>query len=125
MSAGKLDLYVEQGTTFKREIVLSVGSVTPLPIDITDWIFSGQIRKNYSDATILATFAFTITDAIEGQFLMELTNVETSAIPVTKAASAARKNTQYIYDVEATKPDGSVIRVLEGAANVSPEVTRV
>ena len=59
-----------------------------------------------------------------GTVLITLTPAQTTAIPVAATATPDRKLTQYIYDIQVTKPDGSVDRILEGAVEVSPEVTK-
>ena len=122
MSAGKLDLSIEQGATFKRKLIFK--DSTNSPIDLTGNVFSGQIRTSPSSTTIIASFVCTITDAPNGEVEITLTDTITSGIPVKPSTSPEKQTTSYAYDIERTIPGGTKQRVLEGIANVSPEVTR-
>jgi hypothetical protein len=73
-----------------------------------------QIREKYSSPAVLYAPSISITDAPNGKFEIELTAVDTSALPVKPL----------VYDVEATRPDTTKLRILKGPAIVDPEVTR-
>lgn len=122
MSAGKLDLSIEQGATFKRKLIFT--SATNVPIDLTGDSFAGQIRSSASNPTIIISFTCTITNPTAGEVEITLTATETSSIPVRASTSPEKESTTYAYDIERTLAGGSKQRVLEGLANVSPEVTR-
>lgn len=125
MAAAKLNLYVEQGASFKK--VLKFSDSTGTAIDLTGKTYKGQIRKTTGAATAVADFAFTILDQVTnaGELEMKLTNIQTSAIPVTASKDAKRTNQFFAYDVECTNPDTTVERVLEGTVEVSPEATLI
>lgn len=125
MAAGNLDILVEQGATFSMRLVLSdsVGS----GIDLTGWTFRGQIRSKYDSGTILASFTATIDpDQVTnpGAVDFEMADTVTEAITVLPATNYNKKNTPYAYDIEGEDPDGNVYRIVQGVANISPEVTR-
>ena len=126
MSAANLDIVVEQGSTFQRQLYFNDNDIpTPAPIDISGWTFAAQIRRSYSDPTIQATFTPSfVTDGTDGLLLITLTALETAAIVVKAAKDYTRPVTKYIWDIEATFPDLSVARILQGEADISPEVTR-
>lgn len=121
MAAGQIDLPVEQGATFSWALTIKADD---LPVDITGYSFRGQIRDTYSSGAILASFTFTITDATAGQVSMTMTAAETTAITVDPATSYERTITNATYDVEMVDTAGTVFRILEGTALISPEVTK-
>jgi len=124
MSAGNSDLYVEQGATFQR--TLTFKDPSNALVDITGWVFTGQIRKRYDSPDVIASFTFAIQDqtTAKGQVLMTMSPADTLAIPVDKSSGVTKRITKYAYDVQVLIPGGEVDRVIEGIANVSPEVTR-
>lgn len=125
MSAAKLDLVVEQGATFRR--VITVKDADKNPIDITGWVFAGQIREKYSSPTVAAEFDFEILDQTEakGKVKVSLSADDTSALVVAAQGEGdCKKLSTYLYDIEATKEGVGTDRILEGKVFVSPEVTR-
>lgn len=123
MAAAKLDIYIEQGSTFKRTLKFKMADgVTPL--DISGNTFRGQIRQGISDAAIVASFTCTITNGPGGEVDITLTAAQTSAIELKPQKSPYREPQDFSYDVERVLPDTTVERVLEGLAKISPEVTR-
>jgi hypothetical protein len=122
MSAGKTDLYIEQGSTFKRKLVFKDGS--NVAIDLTGDVFAGQIRKSISDPTIVASFTCVLTNPTLGEVEISLTAAETSAITLKAQSTADRQTQDFAYDIERTLVAGTKERVLEGLAKISPEVTR-
>lgn len=124
MSAGKLDLNIEQGATFEK--TFTIKDSLAAAIDLTGWTFAGKIRHRYDSPATVATFTTAVLNQVtnKGQFTISLTAAQTSAIPVDPSDSINRDLTEYLYDIEATKPDTKKDRVLEGKVKVSPEVTR-
>jgi len=117
MAAGKLNLIIEQGTTYTKTLTFKDGAGVPL--DITGWTFDGQIRRTYNSSDILASFTFVILNQVTntGEVELSLTDTETMAIP------ADYKVSNYVYDIETTV--GSVVtRVVEGNVSFSAEVTK-
>ncbi|HAB99248.1 MAG TPA: hypothetical protein DCE71_05450 [Parachlamydiales bacterium] len=97
-----------------------------IPLDLTGSTFAGKVRKLYDSPTAVATFTFVILDQVtnRGQVQMSLTPSETTASPCDPATiKTPRPITEYIYDVERTKPSTEKDRVLQGQVSVSPEVT--
>lgn len=123
MSAGKYTLQIEQGATLNLKTVFQDGD--GLPIDLTGWTFRGQIRKKHSEATSIVSLTLeTNAPATDGVLWVRLTDVQTAAIPVDAAATYRREPTRYTYDIEGVRSDGAVLRLMEGDAEISPEVTR-
>lgn len=125
MAAASLDLVddlrVEQGATWERTFTFSDENNDP--IDVSAWTFRGQIRSTYNSDTILAEFEFAAGNSTDEK-IFRITDEETTEIPVLSPTGTGRKLSEYMYDIEAEKPDGSVERLFEGKVEVSPEVTR-
>ena len=106
------DITIQQGATFAK--ILTITDDNDVAINIANDSFRGQVRKKHSSTDTQADFAFTITDGANGIVQWSLTDTET----------AAMGNGKFYYDVEWTKADGTVVRLLEGIADTTPEVTR-
>lgn len=114
MPAETLDLTIEQGATFEQFILVKRADETPY--DLAGWIGRGQVRRSHRDSTVLIDFTVTITDAPTGEVRISLTAAQTTALPYRFSG---------VYDVELEQiSTGKVIRVLQGRAIISPEVTR-
>jgi hypothetical protein len=113
LSAGILNILLEQGATFSRTI--TVEQTPGVPLNLTGYTFAGQMRRNYTDANAAATFAITVTNAALGQASWGLTANQTDAlIPQT-----------HRYDIELIQASsGTRTRLLEGEAFVSASMTR-
>tara|TARA_Y100000114_G_scaffold153321_1_gene173061 strand:- start:494 stop:829 length:336 start_codon:yes stop_codon:yes gene_type:complete len=110
--SGKLDITVEQGATFQRNITIKDSA--NVAINISGSTFQGQIRKRHQSATKEADFDFSITNATNGQFIASITAANTTTM----------EPGDFVYDIEWTQSDASVTRLLEGTATVTPQVTR-
>jgi hypothetical protein len=125
MPAGQLEPYtinIQQGSDLSVVIYLKDPSNTA--INLTGATGTGQIRKTASSSSIVQTFTVVVTGALTGEVTISLTDTQTTAIPVEPSRQAERTVTEYAYDVQMTYADGTVQRVLEGVARVSPGVTR-
>lgn len=113
---------IDQGTNFRLDLMLidDLGA----PYDITGQVVVGQIRKTASNRNIEAVFVVEEDDFSLGQFALTLSAPVTSGLRMNPSYSAQRIPTQFAYDVELHNTDGSVVRLLSGVLNVSPEVTR-
>jgi hypothetical protein len=108
--ADKVNLQIDQGTTFAADFIVSTGS-NNTPVALNGYTGAGQIRKNYTSAAFIP---FTITVNANG---------------VVRAALSANQTTsltegRYVYDIEITNPAAEVTRLVEGVVTVTPEVTR-
>jgi hypothetical protein len=106
------DITIQQGATFAKTLTLKDDNNAV--INITNDTFTGQVRKHHSSTDIQATFTFTITDGTNGVVSWGLTPTQ----------SATMGSGKFVYDVEWTKSDSTVVRLLEGVADCTPEVTR-
>lgn len=122
MAAAKLDLKIQQGSTFVRDMTLKDGAGNP--ISLLGCLIRGQIRPTATDGTVLASFVCTITDTALGKASFALTSDQTSAIPAVDQTGPSKKIAQYAWDLEIVYSDQTVERLLEGIVYLSPEVTR-
>lgn len=121
MPAGKLNLKIEQGATFKKLLQWKAGDPS-VPVDITGYQIRMQVRSEQPSATVLLDLNtgnahIAITNATQGQFELRLTATETAALTFETG----------VYDLEMVAPDApdnTVTRLLAGSVSVSPEVTR-
>lgn len=112
--SGKLDLTIEQGSTFSR--LITITDSTNTAVDISADTFRGQVRSTYKSGTIEGSFSFQLhTDGTDGKVVILMDDETTSSMTFGK---------NYVYDVEWVKASGTVVRLLEGTAVVTPEVTR-
>jgi hypothetical protein len=120
MGAGVYDLSIEQGTSFS--MVVTFEDSNGDPINLSGYSGRGQIRAAATATSVLASFTVTITDAANGEVTIALDPEDSSAIPV-KGKNYSEK-TEYVYDIELYTVGGEVIRLLNGKASISPEVTK-
>ena len=116
LGTGILDITIGQGATFEQLIVWKQSNGTPVNLTSVTAI-AGQVRPTPESATVSATFVMTIEgDPEDGTIKWFLSATASSAIPLTCGDQA--------YDIEVTFSDGNVVRLLQGAATISPGVTR-
>jgi hypothetical protein len=119
MAAGIHDIVIEQGATFTMSATLTSDGTTP--VDLTGFQGRGQVRAKSTDVASLAAFTVTVSDPVNGVVDIELPDTESSKIPV-KGASYKDMATMY-YDIE-LYDSTRVIRLLNGEASISPEITK-
>lgn len=118
MAAGKLNLKIEQGATFRQSLQWKTGDPAT-SVNLTGYQARMQIRSDVTSAVVLADMTtangrILITDAVNGKFDLYLTAVETAALSFESG----------VYDLELVAPDNTVTRLLAGSVVLSPEVTR-
>jgi hypothetical protein len=120
--AANLDLTIYQGATFEKNLTLKVADGTPF--DLTGYTGRGQIRERHSSADVLGEFTIDIdADPTTGALTISMTAEDTADISVASALTLNRTYARYVYDIEIYKID-RVIRLIQGAVLVYPEVTR-
>ena len=91
------------------------------PINLNGYTGRCQIRNGAYNQGIIKTVPVVILDAEIGRFALTLTAAETMDIPAHGFDFS--KIERYAYDVEFVSPNGTVYRILNGIAEISPEVT--
>lgn len=110
--ASYANLFVDQGSDFSTFVTIEASDGGPL--DLTNLLIKGQIRKTYSSTT---AFDFTVfkTDVTGGQIQITIDS------EVSSALSAGR----YVYDVFAENTvDNLRFKIIEGILEIVPRVTR-
>jgi len=112
MAAGTYDIVIDQGSDFSIQVAISEdGTAVPVATHTA----RAQLRPSPTSATKTADFVCTIVDASGGKINMQLSNSVTAGIASGK----------YYYDLELVNTNnGTVTRLLQGVARVTPEVTR-
>lgn len=115
------DLYIRQGATFgTHRLVLKQMDGTAFPL--TGCTPRGQIRRTGADATVIASFSFSVADEAGGLLDMSLTDEQTLQITAAEKPDAAAS--RYVYDVQLDTADGRVIPIAWGDVVVLRRVTR-
>lgn len=112
MPAGLHPFYCEQGATFSRTITIT-------GLDLTGRTVRGCVW-DAKTGTKIKDFTTTIVTAASGIFKISLTAVETAAIAIA-GTYASQNITSHQYNVEIVNADTTVMRLLNGEFQVSPE----
>jgi len=107
----KSNLTIDQGTDFTATITVANESGTA--VNLTDYTGRGQMRKSPFTSAYHA-FTVTVSDAEAGEVTLAMNSSTTAAI------TAGR----YLYDIEVVSGGGTVTRIVEGIATVTPEITK-
>jgi hypothetical protein len=117
VSAGLLDLTVEQGATFTRTISVVDGSDTR---DLSGYSARAQIRENFDSTTTIISS----TSAADGGIVID-TDENTLTWTISAAETAKMDFLAARYDLELIRTsDGRVERLLQGTVSLNKEVTR-
>jgi len=115
--AGRLNIEIEQGTTFSVPLTWSDETGTPV-VGLNTWTARMQIRDKISSATMLFELT-TLNGGITlgsnvGEILLFISDTDTTSFTWTSG----------VYDLEMISPTGAVTRLLQGNVKIIDEVTR-
>jgi hypothetical protein len=111
VAAGKYDLCIEQGATFRRVLKLRNGGST---VDLTGYTVRAQIRPTPGSDTLFHNMTPDIlVDALMGEITLVIPHTDTETFTWKQA----------YWDLELVEPGGDVVRLLKGKATNDPEVT--
>lgn len=104
----KVNLVIDQGTDYSTNI--NVTDDNDLPVVLTGYTGSAEMRKHYSSAT---SYPFTV-------------GIQTGVVTLSMnaAVSSVITSGRYVYDCELTNSNGKTSRLVEGIVTVTPQVTR-
>lgn len=117
MSAVTQALTVEQGSNFKWQVLWKNASA--VAIDMTGYTVKMQVRETATSTTVKLS-ATSVASA--GITLTPLTG--TMDINIPAAETALVRAGEYVYDLVAIDPAGTIYRLAMGTATVSAGVTR-
>lgn len=113
MSAAFIELYIDQGTTFRNVINLA-DDLTNAPINVAGYTVECQMRRSYYSQNASGNIACTLGTVANGEIIMSMTPANTANLKVGR----------HLFDIKTTDSLGVVNRVLEGIIHVTPQVTR-
>lgn len=108
-----VELYIDQGADFSTSIAIS-DDQTNIPGNLMNIVVTGQIRKSLLSVNAYASFNCTVTNAANGEILIEMDSANT----------ANMKPGNYFYDVRLTGTGNTRSRLIEGVLFVTPSITR-
>jgi hypothetical protein len=111
--AAYVELYMDQGSTFNNTLNIT-DDLTNASVNISGYVVRSQMRRSYYSANASAIINCTITDAAQGEIVLNLPAANTANI----------KAGRYLFDVETVDTFGTTSRILEGTITVTPEITR-
>jgi|Laugrefabdmm15sn_1035127.scaffolds.fasta_scaffold11175_4 hypothetical protein len=111
------NLVIQQGATLSLAITWKDSTGTA--INLTGYTARMQARSTYDTATAILSLTSAAGDIVLGGVAGTITI--TASATVTAALTAPWSG---VWDLELVSGGGVVTRLLEGAASVSPEVTR-
>ena len=117
MSAGQLDITIEQGADWSIGILVTRAGVA---LPLTGYSARMQIRAKVTSTDVLLS----LTSGVGGGIDVGGSPSNRLVIHVHNTVSAAWTWRKGVYDLELIDGNGEVIRLLEGAVTVSAEVTR-
>jgi hypothetical protein len=105
------NITIDQGSDY--EALVEVEAADGSAADLNGYTARGQMRKTYGSLTSFDLGA-TVADPDNGTVRIFMSHELTSTI----------KAGRYVYDIEVVSDNGSVVRVIEGQVEVTPNVTR-
>lgn len=118
----ELNLLIRQGATF-GPMLFAMKDETATPIDLTGVTFRGQIRRTPSSDAVVADVTCTVTNAIGGEYQLEIAEVVTAAIPAADDPKGAEN--AFVWDLEMVDSLGRTTPLYYGSVTIFREVTRV
>lgn len=95
----------------------------PLPLNVSGYTFTAQLKNKANDSTAIKTFSFTMTDAATGKVIMNMSAADTTALLLPHENRLTR---DYVYDLQAvlTATPTNIQTWLYGDVTVELDVTR-
>ena len=107
--ATKVNLVVDQGTTFQTSITFNDENGDP--INFALYTGAAQMRKHYTSSN---SVSFSVTLNSNGVITLGLSANQTGNLV----------SGRYVYDLEVTDTSDQISRLIEGIVTVTPNVTR-
>lgn len=110
---GYVELFVDQGTTFRNVIYLTDDTTNDV-INAAGYTAESQIRRSYYSSNISANIVCAFSNTANGELVLTMSAANTANLRAGR----------YVFDVKVTDAANSVSRILEGIITVTPAVTR-
>ena len=117
--AGKLNIVIEQGTTFNPVLTYTDNATPPVAIDLTGYTARMQIKLKKTDPSFITGGELTtenggiVLGGVAGTITLLITDTVTAAFVFSNA----------VYDLELISSGSIVTRLLQGSATLSIETT--
>lgn len=115
----ELDITVVQGALFSQPFKVTSGTT---PVNITGYTFSGEVRNNLEDDTLVTTLSMSITSAANGEFKAELSAATTASLETSVNPDKRRVNLGN-YDIFCTDSSGNKKMIFYGRVWLIRKVT--
>ncbi len=116
MAAAKHDILIEQGATFRLNLVWKDSA--GVPVNLTGYSARMQVRRSLNSSEPLLNLTTSNGAITLGGAAGTIAVVAAATLTDDINARSA------VYDLELQSADGTVTRLIEGRATISPEVTR-
>ena len=121
--AAAYDLNVDQGATFTLSVTIKDSS--NVAYDLTGYTAVAQIRERPESESVVATITCGFNSPrTDGVVNLSIAAATTATLQVTPSQEPDRHSQKYCYDLLITSGAGVKTRIIQGAVNVSPSVTR-
>ncbi len=122
IGASPLDIKIYMGADFVLPFQLL--DANNVAVSLSGAGIAAMIRNDIEDAAPIISMTGTIVDGPNGIGQASLTGAQTATIAVDNSPAKKRAITTYVWDLNVTFADGTIVRVYEGVAYISPEATR-
>ncbi|MGZ4849806.1 MAG: hypothetical protein ACXV2C_00270 [Candidatus Bathyarchaeia archaeon] len=109
--ATKLDIVIDQGTTFST--VINLVDISNNPVSLSGFTSAAQMKKWYTSLNHVSFI--TSINSIAGTITLQL--------PASTTANIVHG--KYVYDVDIIDASNNITRAVEGIATVTPGVTNI
>jgi hypothetical protein len=117
MPAGKHDIIIEQGATFRR--VITWKDSAGVPINLTGWSAKMQVRERVRDGDVVLECS-----TANGRITLGGTAGTITIVAQDEVTALLPEMPKAVYDLELISGGGEVTRLLRGQVEIAPEVTR-
>lgn len=118
---GRLNLTFLQGTTWTIPFTLTQNGS---PVSIAGSTITAKLRQNPADTLPAATFSCSIVDGPNGQGQAVLAAATTAALTLDANSDCETNTTCFLYQINVTLADGTVLGILAGIINTMPQVNQ-
>jgi hypothetical protein len=117
MPAGKHDIIIEQGATFRRVITWKTSA--GVPVNLTGYSAKMQVRERVRDTDVVLECS-----TANGRITLGGSAGTITIVAQDEVTALLSEMPKAVYDLELTSGGGEVTRLLRGNAEIIAEVTR-
>lgn len=110
--AGTLNITVDQGSSWRRKIIMRSGTTDGPRVNLTGATIKAQVRREWNSA-LVKEIQVTPIDLAQGEFWLELDDTDRSL-----------RELAFKWDLLVTLPGADPVKYLAGTVTVTPTITR-